>query len=36
MEAQTFLGCPVELRLHVDVSPGWTRRASTIKRMGYE
>jgi len=34
--AREKLGCPVELRLHVDVSPGWSTSSSGIKRMGYE
>ncbi|MCP4605515.1 MAG: GTPase Era [Proteobacteria bacterium] len=34
--AERFLGCPVELLLHVDVSPGWTRNTKDLKKMGYE
>ncbi|MCP4679172.1 MAG: GTPase Era [Deltaproteobacteria bacterium] len=31
-----FLGCPVDLRLHVEVSPGWTKSVRKLKKMGYE
>jgi len=34
--ARKMLGCPVELRLHVDVSPGWSSSPAGLKRMGYE
>jgi GTP-binding protein Era len=34
--AQHKLGCPVELRLHVDVSPGWSESMAGLRRMGYE
>jgi GTP-binding protein Era len=36
LAATEFLGCPVELRLHVDVSPGWTRNPKGLKKLGYE
>jgi GTP-binding protein Era len=36
ISAKEFLGCPVELRLHVNVSPGWTKTARSVKEMGYE
>jgi GTPase len=31
-----FLGCPVDLNLHVDVSRGWTKNKNKLKEMGYE
>jgi GTP-binding protein Era len=34
--ASEFMGCPVDLKLHVDVSPGWTKDIAGIKKMGYE
>jgi GTP-binding protein Era len=34
--AQKFLGCPVDLRLHVSVSPGWTRSRAKTRELGYE
>ncbi|MDD5306164.1 MAG: GTPase Era [Deltaproteobacteria bacterium] len=34
--AEKFLGCRVDLMLHVDVSPGWTDGPEGLKRMGYE
>ena len=36
LAAEAFLGSPVFLKLHVEVSPGWTRDVSQLKRMGYE
>ena len=35
-EAETFLGMPVFLKLHVEVSPGWTQDIEQLKKMGYE
>jgi GTP-binding protein Era len=35
-DAEQLLGCPVELRLHVDVTPGWTRDPAGLRKMGYE
>jgi GTP-binding protein Era len=35
-EAERFLRCPVELHLHVEVSPGWTRAAKGLEKMGYK
>ncbi len=35
-EAEKLLGCPVDLRLHVNVSPDWTKDARGLKEMGYE
>lgn len=34
--AEAFLGCSVYLKLHVDVSPGWTRDVKKLRDMGYE
>lgn len=34
--AEAFLGAPVYLKLHVDVSPGWTRDARQLEKMGYK
>jgi GTP-binding protein Era len=34
--ASKFLGCAVDLILHVDVSPGWTRTPGNLKKMGYK
>jgi GTP-binding protein Era len=34
--ASVFLGCPVDLVIHVDVSPGWTRSPGNLKKMGYK
>jgi GTPase len=36
LAAEAFLGSPVYLKLHVEVSPGWTRDVSQLKKMGYE
>lgn len=36
LAAVEFLGCPVDLRLHVEVSPGWTKNKTGIEKMGYE
>jgi GTP-binding protein Era len=36
LAAEAFLGSPVFLKLHVEVSPGWTKDASQLKKMGYE
>jgi GTP-binding protein Era len=36
LAAEAFLDTPVFLKLHVEVSPGWTRDASKLKKMGYE
>ena len=35
-QAEKLLGCPVDLRLHVNVSPDWTKDARGLKKMGYE
>jgi GTP-binding protein Era len=35
-QAEKLLGCPVDLRLHVNVSPDWTKDARGLKEMGYE
>jgi GTP-binding protein Era len=34
--ASGFLGCPVDLIIHVDVSAGWTRTPTNLKKMGYQ
>jgi GTP-binding protein Era len=34
--AEAFLGTPVFLKLHVEVSPGWTNDLGQLKKMGYE
>jgi GTP-binding protein Era len=34
--AEAFLGTPVYLKLHVEVSPGWTKDVKQLKKMGYE
>lgn len=34
--AEEMLACRVDLRLHVDVTPGWTKDAKGIRKMGYE
>jgi GTPase len=34
--AETFLGMPVFLKLHVEVSPGWTQDPEQLKKMGYQ
>ncbi len=36
LEAEAFLGTPVFLKLYVEVSPGWTKNESKLKKMGYE
>ena len=36
LAAEAFLSTPVFLKLHVEVSPGWTRDVSQLKKMGYE
>ncbi|MFO8072740.1 MAG: GTPase Era [Polyangia bacterium] len=33
---QERLGCPVELRLHVEVDPNWTDRRDRMREAGYE
>ena len=33
--AEKFLGCRVDLMLHVDVSPGWTGSPGGLRKMGY-
>ncbi len=35
-EAEAFLGMPVFLKLHVEVSPGWTNDVDQLKKMGYQ
>ncbi len=35
-QAEKLLGCPVDLRLHVNVSPDWTKNPRGLKEMGYE
>ncbi len=35
-QAEKLLGCPVDLRLHVNVTPDWTKDARGLKEMGYE
>lgn len=35
-EAETFLDTSVFLKLHVEVSPGWTKNETKLKKMGYE
>lgn len=35
-QAEKLLGCSVDLRLHVNVSPDWTKDAQGLKKMGYE
>ena len=34
--AAAFLGMPVFLKLHVEVSPGWTQSVDQLKKMGYQ
>lgn len=34
--AESFLGMPVFLKLHVEVSPGWTNDMGQLKKMGYQ
>ncbi len=34
--AEAFLGTHVFLKLHVDVSPGWTRDTKQLEKMGYK
>jgi GTP-binding protein Era len=34
--AEAFLGTPVYLKLHVEVSPGWTRDTKKLEEMGYK
>lgn len=34
--AESFLGMPVFLKLHVEVSPGWTNDVGQLKKMGYQ
>ena len=36
LEAETFLDTPVFLKLYVEVSPGWTKNETKLKKMGYE
>ena len=35
-EAEKLLGVPVDLRLHVRVTPGWTESPTGLRKMGYE
>lgn len=35
-EAERMLGVPVDLRLHVRVTPGWTESPDGLRKMGYE
>ncbi|MBN2340079.1 MAG: GTPase Era [Deltaproteobacteria bacterium] len=35
-EAEELLGCPVLLKLHVNVSPEWSTHPAGLKKMGYE
>ncbi|MBN2718873.1 MAG: GTPase Era [Deltaproteobacteria bacterium] len=35
-EAEEMLGCPVTLKLHVNVSPDWSTNPAGLKKMGYE
>lgn len=35
-EAEALLGCPVALKLHVNVSPDWSTNPAGLKKMGYE
>ncbi|MBN2530734.1 MAG: GTPase Era [Deltaproteobacteria bacterium] len=35
-EAKELLGCPVLLKLHVNVSPDWSTNPAGLKKMGYE
>jgi len=35
-QAAELLGCPVSLRLHVDVSPDWSTNPAGLRKMGYE
>jgi len=34
--AEKLLGCPVDLRLHVNIAEDWTKKQSGLKKMGYE
>ncbi len=34
--AEAFLGTSVFLKLHVEVSPGWTSHVAGLKKMGYQ
>ena len=34
--AEALLGMPVFLKLHVEVSPGWTQSVDQLKKMGYQ
>jgi GTP-binding protein Era len=36
LAAEAFLGMPVFLKLHVEVSPGWTNDVDQLKKMGYQ
>jgi GTPase len=35
-EAAKMLGVPIDLRLHVAVSPGWSESPDGLRKMGYE
>ena len=35
-EAARMLGVPIELRLHVAVTPGWSESPEGLRKMGYE
>jgi GTPase len=35
-EAAKMLGVPIELRLHVAVTPGWSESPEGLRKMGYE
>jgi GTPase len=36
LAAELFLGTKVFLKLHVEVSPGWTQDAKQLKKLGYQ
>ncbi|MCK9461978.1 MAG: GTPase Era [Proteobacteria bacterium] len=36
VEAARMLGVPIELRLHVVVTPGWSESPAGLRKMGYE
>lgn len=35
-DAEELLGCPVLLKLHINISPEWSTHPAGLKKMGYE